>query len=158
MKITQSIKVMTCVSTLCAAMAFSSISSVNAAGYDLAFDSPRHHQKGGEHRMKRMIKALELSEQQQVQIKAIRNQAKAQRKILHDSIKQFRTEAKVLVQAETFDEQAFVALQGAYQPSFEQAGLAKAKTKHAIFNVLTTEQQNKWSTIMAKRQEKRNKS
>ncbi len=31
---------------------------------------------------------------------------------------------------------------------------AKAKTRHAIFNVLTTEQQQKWLEKMAKRKEK----
>ncbi|OUR60746.1 hypothetical protein A9Q74_12320 [Colwellia sp. 39_35_sub15_T18] len=158
MNITKSMKAMAVVTTLCTVMAFSGIYSVNASGYDLAFDSPRHHQKGGEHRMKRMIKALALSEQQQVQIKEIRTEAKTQYESLRDSMKQFREEAKVLIQAETFDEQAFIALQEAYQPSFEQAGLAKAKTKHAIFNILTTEQQNKWSEIMAKRKAKFDKN
>ena len=152
---------MASVSALYAVMAFSSISSVSATGYGIAFDSPRHHQRGGDysgHTMKRMIKVLSLSDQQQVQIKAIRVQAKEQHKSLRASMKTFRNEAKVLVQAETFDEQAFIALQGAYQPSFEQAALAKAKTKHAIFNVLTTEQQNKWKAMMEKRKEKFNRN
>ncbi len=158
MNITKSMKAIASVTTLCSVMVFSGISSVNALGYDIAFDSPRHHQRGSEHRMKRMIKALALSEDQQVQIKEIRIEAKAQYGDLRDSMQQFRTEVKALVQAEIFDEQAFIALQGAYQPSFAQAGLAKAKTKHAIFNILTTEQKNEWSEIMAKRKEKRNKS
>jgi len=155
MSITKSMKVIASAATLCSIMVFSSFSSVNASGYDRAFDSPR---QAGEHRMKRMVKVLALSEQQQVQIKVIRTEAKGQYKSLRDSMKQFRKETKVLVQRETFDEQAFIALQEVYKPSFEQAGLAKTKTKHAIFNVLTIKQQNKWSEIMAKRKATFNKN
>ena len=34
---------------------------------------------------------------------------------------------------------------------FTQVALTRAKTKHAIFNVLTTEQQEKWLAKMDKR-------
>jgi len=147
-------KVIASVTTLCTLMAFSGIANANESAM---FDSPRYHQKGGAHRgnmMKRMIKVLSLSEQQQAQIKAIKSQAKEQDKNFHASMRQFRQEVKALVHAETFDEHAFTALQGSYQASFAQAGLAKAKTKHAIFNILTTEQQQKWLAKMEKGKEK----
>ncbi|MCW8832612.1 MAG: Spy/CpxP family protein refolding chaperone [Colwellia sp.] len=154
MNIIKSMKAISSITALCALMAVSATASVNASGYDVAFDSPKHHQRGErfkDHSMKRMIKALSLSEQQQGEIKAIRALAKEQHKELHASLQQFKKEVKVLVQAKNFDEQAFIALQGAYQPSFEQAALAKAKTKNAIFNVLSAEQQQKWLKIMEKR-------
>lgn len=157
MNIHKSIKFIASVSTLCAVMALSNVANASNLGHGADHGSPKHHQKSKDHRgskMKRMIRALSLSEQQQVQIKAIKSQAKVQHNSMRDSMKEYRSKAKTLIQTEKFDEPAFVALQAAYQASFEQLGLAKAKTKHAIFNVLTTEQQSKWLTMMEKRKEK----
>jgi len=139
-------------------MVLSGISSVNASNHDIAFDSPKHHQKSGGHGkniMKGMIKALSLSEQQQVQIKTIKIQAKAQHIALRDGMKKFKEEERSLVQAQTFDEQAYSILHVAYQPIFAQKALMQAKTKHAVFNVLTIPQQEKWLKIMDERKEKR---
>ena len=147
-------------SVLCAVLAFSSIANVNAAADDIALDSPRQYQRGGdfgEHMKKRMIKKLKLTEQQQVQIQALKTQAKDQHEKLRDSMKKFKAEEKVLLQAKVFDEQAYITLHSVYQPSFAQRALTRAKTKHGIFNVLTTEQQEKWLKIMENRKEKFNK-
>ncbi len=154
MNIIKPIKTIASISTLCAVIAFSGVSSVNASDYNTGFDSPWQHQKGGEHRMKRMINALELSEEQQVQIKAVKMQAKEQNKTLRDSMKQFKAAEKRLLQAEAFDEQAYIALHEAHQQTFAKMALTRAKTKHAIFNVLTTEQQKKWLQTMEKRKER----
>ncbi|MBL4942545.1 MAG: Spy/CpxP family protein refolding chaperone [Colwellia sp.] len=159
MKLIKSVQTLVSTSTLCAMLAFSNIAFVHAADQDSFFDSPRHHKKSGELRdymIKRMSKVLALSEQQQVQIKAIKTLAKERHKSLHESLKQFKKEAKLLIQADSFDEQAFIALQGAYQVSFEQVVLVKAKTKHAIFNLLTIEQQLKWQTMEKKRRTRAN--
>ena len=143
MNIIKPMKAIVSISAVCAVLAFSSISSADTSGSDAGFDSPMHHQKS-KHMMKRMIKGLSLSEQQQVQIKAIRMQAKEQSETQRDSMKQFKGAEKLLLQAEVFDEHAFIALHAAYQQTFAQMALTRAKTKHAIFNVLTTEQQEKW--------------
>ncbi len=157
MNIIKPVKAIASISALCAVMALSSISSVNALGYGVASDSPQHHQKRGKHSkhmMKRMIKELSLSEQQQVQIKAISTQAKAQHETLREAMKKFKGEEKTLLQAQAFDEQAYTSLHAAYQPIHMQIALTRAKTKHEIFNVLTTEQQEKWLALMEKRKEK----
>lgn len=161
MNIIKPLKAITSITALCSLLFIATAASVNASGYDVTFDSPRHHQRSGlhtEHGMKRMISALSLSEQQQLEIKTIKTQAKEQHKSLQGSMKQFRAEAKVLIHAKNFDEQAFMTLQAAYQPSFEQAGLAKAKTRNAIFNVLTLAQQEKWSKMMDNRQKRSNRN
>ena len=62
---------------------------------------------------------------------------------------------KLLIQAESFDEQAYIALHEANQQNFTALALARAKKKHAVFNVLTTEQQEKWLKIMKKQQRKK---
>lgn len=153
MNITKPMKTIASISTLCVVIAFSSLSSANASGVDVAFDSPQQYQRS-KHMMKRMIKTLSLSEQQQVQIKAVKTQAKEQSETLRDSMKQFKGAEKLLLQAESFDEQAFTALHAAYQQTFAQMALTRARTRHAIFNVLTTEQQEKWLQTMKKRKKR----
>lgn len=153
MKITKSMKTIFSISAICAALALPSVSSASIPGYDMAFDSPQFHQKK-KNMMKRMAKMLELSEQQQAQIKTIKEQAKDQNEILRDSMKKFRESEKALIQAEEFDEQAFLALQLVNQQIFSDMALNRAKTKHALFNVLTTEQQEKWQNKMKKRKER----
>ncbi|GAA6173817.1 hypothetical protein NBRC116592_34870 [Colwellia sp. KU-HH00111] len=159
MNLIKPMKTIATTSALCAVIALSSISSVNAASGGNTFDSPRYHQRGGDFgakMQKRMIKKLDLSAEQQVQIDALKAQAKEQNQILRESMKKFKTEEKALLQAEAFDEQAYLALHAAYQSTFAQKALTKAKTKHAIFNVLTTEQQQQWLQLMEKRKAKMN--
>lgn len=153
MNITKPMKTIISITSLCAVMAFGSIASVNASANDMSLKSDMFHQKSKK-MMKRMMKKLSLSEQQQEQIKTIKEQAKEQHEVLQASIKQFKEAEKVLVQAENFDEQAYIALHTESQQTFLDLALARAKTKNAIFNVLTTEQQEKWSNLKEKRKEK----
>ena len=105
-----------------------------------------------------MTKALSLSDQQQAQIKAIKQANKTENEALKGSMKAFKMAEKSLIQAKVFDEQAYLALRNHYQQTFAQIALSKAKTKHAVFNVLTPEQQEKWMKIMKKRKKKSKKS
>lgn len=122
---------------------FASIASVNASDNEAAFDGPREHQRKM-HKVQRMAKVLSLSEQQLVQIKEVTMLGKEQHQVLRASMKQFKIAENKLVQTEKFDEQAFNALHDAYRPIFAQSALIRVKTRHAVFNVLTTEQQEKW--------------
>lgn len=157
MNIIKPVKTIVSISSVCAVLAFSSMSGVYAADNDFTLDGPEHHQKG-KHMMQRMIKKLSLSEQQQVQVKAIKTKAKEQHEVLRASLKKFKEAEKPLLQAETFDEQAYIALHTSYQEAFAQMALTRAKTKHAIFNVLTTKQQEKWLKIMEKRKGRSNRN
>lgn len=158
MNMTKPTKTIFSTAAICIVIAFASVASVNASNNDMTYDSQREYQKhqGSKHKIKRMTKALSLSEQQQVQIKAIKTQAKEQHQVLRESMKEFKVAEKKLVQTETFDEQAFSALREAYQPIFAQSALIRAKTKHAVFNVLTTEQQDKWQKIIEHKKGKGN--
>ncbi len=161
MNIFRPMKTMASISTLCAVLAIAAVSPVSASGFYGDKAESRHHQGAEGHRgkmMKKMVKALSLSEPQQEQIKAVKAQAKAQHETLRTAMKEFKTQEKLLLQAESFDEQAYSALHASYQPTFEQMAIARAKTKHAMFKVLTTEQQEKWLKIMKKRKEKARKN
>ena len=100
MNLIKPMKTIATTSALCAVIALSSISSVNAASGGNTFDSPRYHQRGGDFgakMQKRMIKKLDLSAEQQVQIDALKAQAKEQNQILRESMKKFKTEEKALL-------------------------------------------------------------
>jgi len=143
MNMTKPMKTILSTVAVCIVIAFANVASVNASDDDIALDTPIEHQ-GNKHKMQRMTKALSLSEQQQVQIKAIKKQAKEQHKALRESIRKFKTEEKKLMQTKGFDESAYSELHDAHQATFSQIALMRAKTKHAVFNVLTAEQQGKW--------------
>lgn len=89
-----------------------------------------------------MAKFLSLSKEQKVKIKAIKATTKAQHETLRASMKEFKIAERNLLQAKVFDEKAFNTLHSSYQATFTQLALTRAKSKHAIFNVLTTEQQS----------------
>jgi len=143
MNMTKPMKTIFSTAAVCIVIAFVSVASVNASDNDIALDAPIEHQ-GNKHKMKRMAKALSLSEQQQVQIKAIKQQVKEQHKALRESMTQFKEEEKKLLQTKSFNEDAYSALYEAYQPIFAQIALIRVKNRHAVFNVLTEEQQEKW--------------
>jgi len=146
MKIAKSTKTIFSAVAICIAIVFANVASVNASNSDMAVDTLIDHQRNM-HKMKRMAKALSLNEKQKVQIKAIKRQAKEEHQSLRVSMKQFKNSEKELIQAATFNEQAFSDLYEAYQPTFAQVALTKVKIKHAIFNILTEEQQRKWLTM-----------
>jgi len=157
---TKPMKTIVATLTVCTAIAFTNISIVNATPNDGFFDDKRSGQsykhQGKKHQMKRMIKALSLSEQQQEQIKTIKTEAREQGQELRVSMTEFKVAQKALIHAKTFDENAFNTLQDQYQSVFSDYALIKTKARHAVFNILTTEQQNKWLKIIERKKSKRN--
>lgn len=108
--------------------------------------------KGGRHnQIKRMFKTLKLDSTQKSDIKAIRKTARVQNKALFESLKHYKEELNTLIKADVFDEQAVTNLHNAYQVNFAQAALAKAKTHHAILQILSEEQRVKWFALIEKR-------
>lgn len=147
MKMTKSTKTLFSTVALCIVIAFANVASANESNSDKVFDTPIEHQRGM-HKMKRMAKALSLSKQQQVQIKAIKRQAKEENQPLRVAMKQYKVAEKKLLQTKVFNEQAFSELHETYRPTFAQIALTRVKSKHAIFNVLTEDQQRKWLKMM----------
>ena len=155
MNMIKSMKTMASITALSTLLLFTSVSSAAVSEDGLVIEPPNHHHKSG-HMMKRMASYLDLTDLQKSELKAIKKQGKVANKSLHDELKQFKEAQKILMQAEEFDEQAYLALHASYQPTFTQLALTKAKTKHALFNVLTTAQQQKW--LQKKTQRKGHKS
>ncbi|WDE04983.1 Spy/CpxP family protein refolding chaperone [Thalassomonas viridans] len=105
---------------------------------------------GGKGMMRKMARYLELDESQISEIRAIFQAARDENTELRATMGSFKEEMKTLLAADSFDEEAFAALQAKYQDSFQQKGLLRAKTRHAVIQVFTDEQKEKW---LAGRQE-----
>lgn len=113
--------------------------------------SSMHKGSMAKHAMKRMKKHLDLTDEQIVSIKSIKAESKVAIEPLREQAKSFYDSAKQLKDNKMFDEGAFTSLYAQYQDTFAQLALQKAKTKHAIYQVLTEEQQEKWEEMKEKR-------
>ena len=99
---------------------------------------------------------LELTSSQQEQIAAIHTLSKAELDPLKEAMKGNRTAIKSIVQAEQFDEGAFRSAMQGNQSEMLEIAVIKARYNNQLWNVLTTEQQEKLSK-MAKRKHKKMK-
>ncbi len=113
----------------------------------------RGHGGNGHHMMKRMFSKLDLSEEQQTQVKALREQMKADMQALRGDSERsnMRDLMKSIVQAETFDEDAFRAMLADKQAKKTEAAVIKAKMKNGVWNTLNAEQQAKMTEMMESR-------
>lgn len=96
-----------------------------------------------EHKLKKMMRYLDLTSEQRQQVKIIHQQAKENRLVLKDSLQDFHQQSEILMMEDDFNEQAFIDLQSQYQESFAQMALIKAQTKHRFIALLTEEQKAK---------------
>ncbi|WP_019027634.1 Spy/CpxP family protein refolding chaperone [Colwellia piezophila] len=110
-----------------------------------------NHQHMSEKKFAKLSRKLGLSESQQADIKALKSEAKLEMAAFMPAMEAFRQQVKVLMSAESFDEQAFNALYQSNQDVFTAMALVKAKSKFAMKSVLTEEQQEKFSTMKHKR-------
>lgn len=114
-------------------------------------DSPKMAKK----MLKHMKRKLDLTDEQVAQIKAIREQSKVDGETLREAKKAFHEQVITLKDSATFDEAAFVSAYNQYQQTFADMALLKAKTRHAIYHVLTEEQQAKMEEMKEKRAERK---
>ncbi|WP_221932906.1 Spy/CpxP family protein refolding chaperone [Thalassotalea sp. PS06] len=122
----------------------------------MAFDMHKHkgeHGKQG-YRMEKMLRALDLSDAQRAQIKEIRSNSKQQLEALAPEKKEHRQELQAIIKADSFDENAFLALQNETAQKRQQAGLIRAKTMHQIYHVLDADQQAKFEKMQQKRKQR----
>lgn len=109
------------------------------------------------HMMYKMARHLDLTEQQQLDIKAIMDNARSERGQNLAAMENFREQMKAITSADEFDEAAFLALKETNEPMFEAMALSKAKTRHSIFKLLTDEQREKFLQMKEQKMGKRGK-
>ena len=114
-------------------------------------ESEERFQRGG----KDHFAKLTLTDEQKTVIKTIKQQAKAQNTQTKQQEMAFRQAERALIASAAFNESAYQALQANYQDEHLQHALLMAKTRHDIWNVLSTEQQ---AQALAKMEERRARS
>jgi Spy/CpxP family protein refolding chaperone len=92
---------------------------------------------------RKLERQLDLTEQQKVKIKLIKNMAREEKVVYQEGTTAFKEKFNSLLIASVFDQQAFIDLQDQYQSHFSEVNLSKAKYKHAYMQVLDKEQQQK---------------
>lgn len=109
------------------------------------------YQQMSEKKLAKLTRKLGLSESQQTDIKALKNEEQAQMQALKPAMKAFRGQVKTLMSADSFDEEAFIQLQVSNQDVFSAMALIKAKSKFAMKSVLTEEQLATFRSMKHKR-------
>lgn len=138
-----------------------SVLVLSTASFASSDSSDRHstHQEGrdesqqpmSEKKLAKLARKLGLSESQQVEFKALKSEEKTQMQALKPAMKAFREQVKILMSADSFDEQAFIELQASNQDVFASMALIKAKSKFSMKSVLTEEQLEKFRSMKHKR-------
>ena len=114
-------------------------------------ENNEHHRKG-KNRLHRLVKKLDLSDEQKIQVKDIFANMSAKHK--NDSA-ELKEQMKSLMQASEFDEDKFEAIHLKRQENFQKMAMEKAKTRHAIMQVLTPEQREEFLTMGKQRRRSR---
>jgi protein CpxP len=137
--------------------AFTSVALVfSAASYSITdSDSEYHSAKKeefslstmGNKKLARLTNYLSLSETQVAQIKALKKEEKEAIGELKPAMKAFKRSVSELMQQDSFDEGAFIALQEANRDTFSSMALIKAKSKFAMKQVLDEEQLGKMKKL-----------
>ncbi len=103
---------------------------------------------------KRAVSALDLTVDQQAQIKSIITELKADKKDRKLERKENREAFRALVEAESFDEDKAIALMSDIKAERSEKVLAHLKSRHQIWQLLTVEQREKLTEIREKRKNK----
>jgi Spy/CpxP family protein refolding chaperone len=146
-------KPMVIVGTCIALMLSSNVYSNDVQSIPEQGKAKHHHMKKG-HKLKGMMKALKLSDQQKEQMKAIKQNARSENEALLVQMKEFKDKRKSIVNSDELNEAEFIALLNEYQSVRSQLMLNKAKNKHAMRQVLTEEQREKMNSYKQKRARK----
>lgn len=136
------------------ALSVSSISFVSNANPHDGYSGKSHGAKQEYRQFKRMAKHLDLTDEQKVLFKSLKETAKENRSVMKEKMQGYKEQMKALMSATEFDEQAFLQLHSSYQNTFAEMALIKAKHKHQMMRILTPEQQEKAQNMRGKRKGK----
>jgi len=106
----------------------------------------KHHERMKKS-MHRLAKKLDLTSEQRSEIKAIFKGMKEDREANKAAFSSYKEQMKSLLAVSEFDENNFNAIYAEFQTSFKQLAMEKAKNRHAIMQVLTAEQKEKYSSM-----------
>ncbi len=102
---------------------------------------------GKKHRMKFMMKSLNLNQDQITKIKQIRQDMRGQMKAYWSQMQDIRTKMHSLINSEEYTQNKAKALIAEKTGVLEKLMLLRADTAHKIWLVLDSAQQTKWQNI-----------
>lgn len=138
--------------SLCSALVLSTISYAGSESTPDNFAvNEQNYQAITAKKLAKLSRKLELTDKQQADIKTLKRAEQDELEKFKPAMKAFRQQVKTLMSAESFDEQAFIALQTSNQDIFNQVALIKAKNKFAMKDVLTPEQFKQLNAMKFKR-------
>ena len=117
----------------------------------------REEKKGKGKRKDKMLKRLDLTEEQLTAVEVIKTAAKASAEETKAKLKTFRQAEQALIQSSHFNAEAWQSLSNEHQADFLAMAVLKAQTKHDIWSLLTTEQQAKAGEKMQGKKNKHGK-
>lgn len=107
----------------------------------------RHRGGGPGNRVARMSKALDLTEAQQEEVKAILESAREKTVPLRQQLAETRKQIREAIEAEPFDESAVRALMEDQGQTRIELAVSRARTRNQIFALLTPEQRETAKTV-----------
>lgn len=139
--------------------------SFNSAAIDIQqhqngyvqYHENEHHQERNKAKfkvkLKRLAKYLKLSEQQRSDLRELFIQQKENRVDRRELMAEHKNQIQQLLLAEEFDEIAFKEI-FKNSDALAQVAMQKAKMRHAMLQILTPEQQQKFLAMKEKRQKR----
>lgn len=103
----------------------------------------------------RLVKALSLTDEQQATWAQNKESGKVLKESFRSVMQDHRAQVKQVIQADSFDTDAFLALQDSFSETLLEHRVQMAEIKYASFAALTPEQKQKMEKIRNKMKEKR---
>lgn len=151
-------KTLAIATSICSALILSPVSFADCNGEGPGNQSGFNKgPQNSEKRLAKLTKKLDLTEEQQAQVKILQAENQAQNLALKPSMEAYKEQMKAIMSAETFDEEAFTLLKSSNQEVFDAKALIKAKHIFAMKNVLTEEQLVKFEKMKKRKSGKSRK-
>ncbi|MFA3791824.1 Spy/CpxP family protein refolding chaperone [Aliiglaciecola sp. SL4] len=107
--------------------------------------------------MRAVLQKLDLTDQQKVDVRTIMKQTREDGKIYHQDLKDIKDQLKSLIRTAEWDQESVVSLLEREQEIKAQLALDTATQRNAIWNTLTSEQQQKLSAMSEKGKDRKGK-
>lgn len=125
--------------------------NINQAKYSDYQKGHSNHQQRMKKRFRMMAMQLDLTKEQRQQVRDIFAATKVDKKERREAMSGFKEQVKSLAQDSEFNEDKFKAIYAEFQLDFQNIAMEKAKMRHAVFQVLTPEQQEKFASLREQR-------
>ncbi|GAC28810.1 Spy/CpxP family protein refolding chaperone [Brumicola pallidula] len=138
---------------------FNQLSAEQQAQFMANRDDKKGTQRNGNSKRKiqRLVKALDLNSDQQTKLTVMMTKDKARRATNKEQVENVRAQLTAIIQAEEFDDSAWLALHAQNKQQKREMEVSKIKSRFDILSLLNADQGEKFEKMMKKsKQSKRN--